>query len=333
MARLGGGTVPAAAFPRGTLHLPADLVPYNDVDHNGRLPAALLTSIAGPGEMHHTAARAWNALVAAAPFKLTYTGTAYRSYDAQVALLKSRAVPDVPQGGSWQRTWNGHVWYGKPGAAAAASPGTSNHGLGLAIDVALDGYGGAAKPITPQLPWMVAHAATYGFAWESDSEPWHIRYNPGDNIPQAVLDFENPPAPPDPVQQEDTDMPFFFHGDGVGGLVAAPYTGNGGAVYELVNGARRHVNSVEKALRLTAADRKDASGKVIGPPYVEWTLPQAQVDTLPFLEFDFFGTLDSILAGLVADVAAVKATLATGVTATLPDVLYTTIEQTPPPPA
>jgi LAS superfamily LD-carboxypeptidase LdcB len=72
----------------------------------------------------------------------------------------------------------------------AAVPGTSNHGWGLAIDLA-EKVNGKAVSISPRsVKWLIKHAAQYGFCAEAQSEPWHWRYFTGDKIPAAVLAFE-----------------------------------------------------------------------------------------------------------------------------------------------
>jgi len=97
-------------------------------------------------------------LVAADKAKVTFkVNSCYRSYEDQVRVKKQ---------------------YG----GLAATPGTSNHGFGLAIDFA---YGGGAKltPSTPQYKWLIENAATFGFkrlpynprhpeSWEA----WHWEY-------------------------------------------------------------------------------------------------------------------------------------------------------------
>ena len=85
--------------------------------------------------------------------------------------------------------------------ATAAVPGTSNHGWGLALDLAV--FISATAPpgylaATRAWPWVLANAAKYGLSWEAQSETWHVRYYAGDSIPQAVIDFEwsTNPIPP-----------------------------------------------------------------------------------------------------------------------------------------
>jgi LAS superfamily LD-carboxypeptidase LdcB len=58
----------------------------------------------------------------------------------------------------------------------AAVPGTSNHGWGLACDVWNVGQNG-------RLEWLLDNAKRFGFSWEVQSEPWHIRYVLGDDLP------------------------------------------------------------------------------------------------------------------------------------------------------
>lgn len=177
---------------------------------NGKLPDRITKEVGPSGKLEITAARAWLALVAAAKdagYDLTYTyGGTFRSYMSQVDLFKRRYTLKFGVGNvtSQSRTWNGQRWWKLRSVAAAATPGTSNHGWGLAIDTALGAHPKDATPITPALGWLVENAPEYGFSWELKSEPWHIRYVTGDKIPQAVLDFEaGTPRVEKPVVQEE----------------------------------------------------------------------------------------------------------------------------------
>ena len=126
---------------------------------NGMFPATALCAVRGfPGHMMRpAAARALNALATAyrkdTGTNLCVTDT-YRSYAAQVDV-KGR----------------------KP--TLAATPGTSNHGLGLAVDLCggIDSFG------TLQHQWMQQHAPLFGFyhpSWAqpggSKPEPWHWEF-------------------------------------------------------------------------------------------------------------------------------------------------------------
>lgn len=193
------------SYPVRDVVLPSDLVGAS----NGRLPAAALVDITLPGwgtgpRLHRHAARAFKALAAevlrrfGATLTCTHPADTYRSYEIQLRTFLGRYVThDTGRSSKW---WNGTRYWLLPGYAMAATPGASNHGWGLAIDACYwDGSRtvgiGARNDV---FSWMLANADDYGFSWEAQSEPWHIRYFTGDRIPQAVLDFEHdrPPEPP-----------------------------------------------------------------------------------------------------------------------------------------
>ncbi len=126
---------------------------------NGRLPASALCAIPGSGMLLRAdAAEAWASLQEA--FKETFgrypcVNNGYRTYAQQASM---------------------HA--GNP--SMVAPPGTSNHGLGLALDLctASDGVAG-----TSAWDWMDAHAPDFGWAlpsWArpggSRPEPWHWEY-------------------------------------------------------------------------------------------------------------------------------------------------------------
>lgn len=206
-------------YPIRTVVKPSDLVSAS----NGKLPDELLVSIPfpgrGTGRLHLQAARSWFALceVVLRLFGEVLTVTswpdAYRSYIQQLSTFLTRYEPVsyatyLITSSARKKKWsyNGHTyWRLKPGYAMAATPGSSNHGWGLAIDACvLRGDGSIQALINSKCwTWLLEHAAEYGFSWES-SESWHIRLYTGDATPQAVLDFEHhdptSPIPPfDPV--------------------------------------------------------------------------------------------------------------------------------------
>jgi LAS superfamily LD-carboxypeptidase LdcB len=161
---------------------------------NGKLRRGILRKCGiGGFLLAEPAARSCRALVAAANaagFDVQATGT-YRTYDRQEALFRSRYTTDILKGQPTRR-WNGETWYQKPRTAAAAVPGTSNHGWGLAVDFAeeRDGKPGVDSVGPKFVKWLIRNADRFGFSAELQSEPWHWRYIAGDKIPQAVLDFE-----------------------------------------------------------------------------------------------------------------------------------------------
>jgi len=133
---------------------------------NGRLPDSLLTHLpwaeAAGFRLRIDAAASAGRLAAAfyahfaAPLLLT---DAYRTFASQVELKASKGV-----------------W--------AATPGTSNHGLGIAIDFA----SGINVDGSVQHRWMVANAGRFGWVnplwatnWnpaDGQHEPWHWEYRP-----------------------------------------------------------------------------------------------------------------------------------------------------------
>lgn len=168
---------------------------------NGRIPATLLEDIPGleggpTVRLVEPAARAWRAMTAAAfadgvVLKATSTSDTFRPYAVQERIFRERYTT-TPISGRRPREWNGRRWYQKPGTAAAAVPGTSNHGWALAVDTGTERDGDAGtEPIDQRtLDWLLDHAEDFGWSWELQSEPWHLRYFAGDDIPAAVLAHE-----------------------------------------------------------------------------------------------------------------------------------------------
>jgi LAS superfamily LD-carboxypeptidase LdcB len=175
------------------LQMPAEL----KGQENGQINSNLLRKLHGTkGALYRQAATAFNCLQMEAYFagidlQSTSTVDTYRSYERQLATFNDRysekltgRVPPV------SRTFGGKRYWLKRGKAPSAAPGTSNHGWGLAIDIA--GASGV------RLAWMLGSSAwtspvlKYGFSWEVESgknaESWHIRYVCGDKPTQATLD-------------------------------------------------------------------------------------------------------------------------------------------------
>lgn len=165
---------------------------------NGEVPANLLRRIEPSGRLHHWAAESWEMLrqrAAAENLVLAQVGD-YRPLDQQVALFKQRMrpFPDAKRQTQVTRRWNGEVWYLHTGAPVA-TPGTSNHGLGLAIDAALRLPNGTVVSITQRpkrakrsgLEFLAEWGPRLGWSWEIPKvEPWHIRYVTG--RPPAVVE-------------------------------------------------------------------------------------------------------------------------------------------------
>lgn len=169
-------------LPVKKLHLPNDLV---DVA-NGKLPRKVLCKITPSGKLHWRAAASWEQLRKLASnegLTLCHVGD-YRPYSQQLALFETRMKPyeNAKVAKQTVRTFNGALWYLHTGAPVA-TPGTSNHGWGLAIDAALY-VDGKVVTITNKpaqckrsgLKFLLATAPQLGWSWELQNEPWHIRY-------------------------------------------------------------------------------------------------------------------------------------------------------------
>lgn len=131
----------------GKVEPPPELRAYG----NGRIPASALTPIGdGNHRLWRPAAQAFNQLradAAAAGVNIGVTDS-YRSYEAQVDLAERKGL--YSQGG------------------LAATPGTSNHGWGLSLDLDLDPKAQA---------WMRANGGRYGFVEDVPREPWHWTFH------------------------------------------------------------------------------------------------------------------------------------------------------------
>jgi hypothetical protein len=78
-----------------------------------------------------------------------------------------------------------------------AVPGTSNHGMAIAIDHAI--WSETTRKLSrPRawLTWFVPVAVDCGWSWEAPSENWHIRYVAGDAVPEMVAEVERCKAAP-----------------------------------------------------------------------------------------------------------------------------------------
>jgi D-alanyl-D-alanine carboxypeptidase len=120
---------------------------------NGTLPDSALQSIGQGGhKLYGPAAQAWKSAVAAARadgVDLRVTDS-YRTYDQQVELAQRKGLYE--DGG------------------LAATPGTSNHGWGLAVDVDV------TDPATQN--WITTNGYRFGFVEAVPREPWHWEFRP-----------------------------------------------------------------------------------------------------------------------------------------------------------
>jgi hypothetical protein len=139
-------------------------------------------------------------------------GGAYRDFDAQVRLFEQRyQFPAVPGlAADRYRHWNGRRYSLRDHMASAASPGTSNHGRGAAVDAAIRAADGQVLAITARgdvFAWLLDHAGEFGLSWELQSEPWHLRVT-GSVMVASPLVAVNPIAPLHTLEQEDDAVVF-----------------------------------------------------------------------------------------------------------------------------
>lgn len=163
----------ASKYPYKKLVVPAGLQGVE----NGKLSGKILRLVKCGGQMYVEAAEAFDRMYDQATLsgiKLRNIGD-YRSFDAQLGLFKQRyATEDGGRKPQITRTWDGKTWFLKPGMSPCSTPGKSNHGLGLAIDLDVT----TAKV----LDWLCMTAPTYGFYLQSDDpsspefEAWHWQY-------------------------------------------------------------------------------------------------------------------------------------------------------------
>lgn len=206
---------------------------------NGKLPPHLLTKIGvGSAQCEKTAARSFIAMFAEAKrtigVDVRHVGH-YRTFQEQLNLFLSRYEPTniatysvTPS--AHRKKWDAAKEYGhstvywrkkkNPNGsypATAASPGASNHGWGLAIDIAEE-YDGDPQPDPIRdrfVEWLVGNAHRYGISAELQSEPWHWRYVAGDNIPLATRQYESG-AGFTPIADPGPGLVFAYPGEPVG---------------------------------------------------------------------------------------------------------------------
>ena len=150
---------------------------------NGKLAKSSLKALparwSNKGKVEHLRSDAADSLSRAMSRAVADTGanfqvwSAYRSYDDQVAMLKQNYTKTRYKGkaNSSDRIFQGVRWVKKSGRPNTATPGLSNHGNGLAVDI----HHG------PIQEWMKSKGKSYGWDWSEgrrNGENWHFVYMP-----------------------------------------------------------------------------------------------------------------------------------------------------------
>lgn len=143
-------------IPSGITQLHSSEVGWGGYE-NGRVPPTALAYSAETGRGHPLAVKAWRELVAAADAAgVNVRGYMYRSYEDQVTLS----------------------------TGMGATPGKSNHGWGLAIDITALTTGSVDDEFqSAEYTWLMANAGRFGWghpSWAqqggSKEEPWHWEF-------------------------------------------------------------------------------------------------------------------------------------------------------------
>jgi len=177
---------------------------------NGKLTPAMMKRVKCGGTMWNGAADAFNALydaALAAGYKLRNIGD-YRPFEGQLSMFMDRySDKQTDRKPEVTRTYQGKKWYLKKGKSPSGTPGTSNHGFGLAIDLAIDNKGKIqAIGGTKAYAWMCENAPSYGFYLQGaptrpdgkpnpEYEAWHWQYCLGDAKASALSGSVPAPAP------------------------------------------------------------------------------------------------------------------------------------------
>jgi hypothetical protein len=121
----------------------------------------------------------------AAAYKLKFDkdlkGSGYRTYRGQVITrLQRHDSDDVYLGGcsdtdpNTEGTQRGPTFRSGQRCSAAATPGTSNHGWGAAVDCDRSDWGGGAGDNSSEFRWLNRFAHNFNFVFGVNGEHWHL---------------------------------------------------------------------------------------------------------------------------------------------------------------
>lgn len=275
---------------------------------NGQFPASALVQVPNVETrclMDRTAARAFEACFALAirmlGLRIKDVGD-FRTFQEQLDLFVDRG-PNTPgryipvSRSQYDNTPSAHrkIWsqagdygynsiywiknYAKFGywPATAAAPGTSNHGVGLALDVAQEYDADTAPdPITEVfVGWLCNYGPSFGIYASLASEKWHWQYVRGDNLPQAVLNYENESGNGEDNMDLIERQERLFDSRPV-----TAFTGNPAAPNQVLDiGIPDHGNATRAIINITA-DQTQGPGffsKKIGTSCLNWSFPNVSI--------------------------------------------------------
>lgn len=180
-------------YPSKPMVLPKELKGVE----NGKLTPKMLGKTVIGGTMWKGAVPAFNRMcedAKAAGIEFANIGD-YRPFERQLEMFKDRysakKTPRVPE---VTRTYEGKTWYLKKGKSPSGTPGTSNHGLGLAMDLGVrrDGQITTISSVPKAEKWICENGPKYGFYLQGSDpkspefELWHWQYAIGDETPPAL---------------------------------------------------------------------------------------------------------------------------------------------------
>lgn len=184
---------------------------------NGLIPLTAMRQLSTGGYLLANAAAAfetWRIQARAAGFDMrpTSNSDAFRPLAVQEAIFFARySRTDYGRRTPGAiKTYRGVTYYLKPGVAVAATPGSSNHGKGLAVDIRNSGgFGGAYHN------WMSRTGPALGFTnaeGRSINEPWHWVHSGAFTVSNPIggggsVAIPTVPGRPAPLEEEDDMTP------------------------------------------------------------------------------------------------------------------------------
>lgn len=193
---------------------------------NGQLPASALVKISSGHLLRADAAAGFEAMSAAFRARFGYAlgvSDGYRplngistpafSYPhaySQVGIFENRYPSLVSLGVPDRRgPYKSKYWWRRPGTAAAAVPGTSNHGWGVALDLASN----VNRLNSIENLWVRANSTRFGWVWPSWAqkfptlEPWHYEFVGTVSYPvgggNGSINIPSIPGAPAPIEEDE----------------------------------------------------------------------------------------------------------------------------------